>query len=236
MAEMFTEVVRPSARVGAKRWYTVPLSILVHAALLALLVATPLLMTGALPLTPSVLVFAAPSPPTPPEIPRAPAPPKAAVAATTAAPPSGPPTEAPSTIQPDAPSFAMSVPGRVGLPTGLAEVNVGFPALSPGITPAPVVVAEPVRPGGQIKVPVKLRDVAPIYPPFAVRAKLSGDVKIEATIDGDGRVTDARVVRSVPGLDQAALDAVRQWRYRPTLLNGVPVSVLVTVTVTFSLK
>jgi protein TonB len=236
MAEMFTEIVHPSAHVGAKRWYTVPLSILVHGALLALLIATPLLMTGALPLTPSVLVFAAPAPPTPPEVPRASPPPRAAMAATTATPPTGPPTEAPSTIQPEAPSFAMAVPGSVGLPTGLPGANVGFPAFSAGSAPAPAVVAEPLRPGGQIKEPVKIHDVAPIYPLFAVRAKLSGFVIVAATIDVDGRVTDAKVLRSVPGLDQAALDAVRQWRYRPTLLNGVPVSILVTVTVTFALK
>jgi protein TonB len=130
----------------------------------------------------------------------------------------------------------MAVPGSVGLPTGLPGVSVGFPALSAGTASAPPVVAEPLRPGGQIKVPVKVYDVAPIYPPFAIRARLSGDVKVEATIDVDGRVTDAKVVRSVPGLDQAALDAVRQWRYRPTLLNGVPVAIIMTVTVTFSLK
>jgi protein TonB len=229
--------VRPSTRAGTKRWYTVPLSILVHAALLALLVVTPLLMTGALPLTSSVLVFAAPAPPTPPEIPRASPPPRPAVAATTAAPASGPPTEAPSTIQPETPSFAIAVPGSVGLPNGLPGVSVGFPAFSgPGSGPAPVVVAEPLRPGGQIKVPIKVHDAAPIYPPFAIRAKLSGDVIIDATIDVDGRVTEATVLRSVPGLDQAALDAVRQWRYRPTLLNGIAVSIRMKVTVTFDLK
>ena len=56
---------------------------------------------------------------------------------------------------------------------------------------------------------------------------------IEATIGADGQVTNARVLRSVPLLDQAALDAVRQWEYTPTLLNGVPVPVIMTVTVTF---
>jgi protein TonB len=237
MAEMFTQVVQPSTRIGAKRWYSVPLSILAHAALLAALVAVPLLMSGTLPLTPSMLVFAAPAPPTPPEIPRAPTPPKSAVTATTATPPSGPPTEAPSTIQPETPSFAIAVPGSVGLPDGLPGVTVGLPALSvtlPG--PAPAVVTEPLRLGGQIKAPIKIHDVAPIYPPFAVRAKISGYVIIETTIDVEGRVTDATVLRSVPGLDQAALDAVRQWRYRPTLLNGIAVSIRMTVTVTFALK
>ena len=57
---------------------------------------------------------------------------------------------------------------------------------------------------------------------------------IEATIDEEGKVADARVVKSVPLLDQAALDAVRQWEYRPSLLNGVPTAVLTTVTIKFT--
>jgi protein TonB len=57
---------------------------------------------------------------------------------------------------------------------------------------------------------------------------------IEATIDEEGKVADARVVKSVPLLDQAALDAVRQWEYQPSLLNGVPTAVLTTVTVKFT--
>jgi protein TonB len=63
---------------------------------------------------------------------------------------------------------------------------------------------------------------------------VGGAVLIEATIDVDGKVIDAKVVRSIPLLDQAALDAVRQWEYTPTLLNGVPVPVLVTVTINFT--
>jgi protein TonB len=74
-----------------------------------------------------------------------------------------------------------------------------------------------------------------VYPPEALAAKVSGVVILEALIAADGRVSDAKVLRSVPLLDQAAVDAVRQWAYTPTLLNGVPVPVIMTVTVTFSL-
>jgi len=235
MAEIFTEIVRPSARVGTRRWYTVPLSIVVHAALLALLIAVPLVATGTLPLPASVLVFAAPAPPAPPELPRAAEPPKSVAAASTPAPPSGPPTEAPSTIQPESPSFAMTAPGAVGLPPGVPAASIALPG--PVVAaPPPAAPAEPLRPGGQIKEPVRIHDAAPFYPVLALKAKVSGSVTIEATIDTDGRVIDAKVTRSVPLLDQAALDAVRQWRYRPTLLNGVPVSILMTVTVTFALR
>ena len=90
-----------------------------------------------------------------------------------------------------------------------------------------------VRPGGRIMPPKKIKDVQPVYPALAQSARVSGEVTIEATIGSDGKVIDAKVVRSVPLLDQAALDAVQQWEYLPTMLNGVPVPVVVTVTVNF---
>ena len=92
----------------------------------------------------------------------------------------------------------------------------------------------PLRIGGQIKAPNKIKDVKPVYPAIAQSARVAGVVTIEATIGPDGKVIDAKVVRSIPLLDQAALDAVRQWEYTPTLLNGVPVPVLVTVTINFT--
>jgi len=91
-----------------------------------------------------------------------------------------------------------------------------------------------VRPGGRIMPPKKIKDVPPVYPALAQSAHISGAVTIEATIGTDGKVVDAKVVRSIPMLDEAALDAVRQWEYLPTMLNGVPVPVLVTVTVNFT--
>ena len=95
-------------------------------------------------------------------------------------------------------------------------------------------IAAPVRVGGQIKPPTKVKDVTPVYPAIARSARVAGAVVIAATIDEEGKVIDAKVVRSVPLLDQAALDAVQQWEYMPTLLNGVPVPVLVTVTINFT--
>jgi TonB family protein len=91
----------------------------------------------------------------------------------------------------------------------------------------------PVRIGGKIRPPVKVKNVEPVYPAIAQSARVDGAVTIEATIGEDGKVVDAKVVRSVPLLDQAALDAVRQWEYQPTLLNGVPVPVVVSVTINF---
>ena len=91
-----------------------------------------------------------------------------------------------------------------------------------------------VRIGGQIKTPTKIKNVQPVYPAIARSARVAGVVTIEATIGPEGKVIDAKVVRSIPLLDQAALDAVQQWEYTPTLLNGVPVPVLVTVTINFT--
>ena len=90
--------------------------------------------------------------------------------------------------------------------------------------------------GGAIRQPTKTKDVKPQYPPIAQSARVQGVVIIEATIGVDGRVLDAKVLRSIPLLDAAALDAVKQWVYTPTLLNGVPVPVIMTVTVNFTLQ
>jgi protein TonB len=94
--------------------------------------------------------------------------------------------------------------------------------------------AAAIRVGGKIKPPVKIKDVKPVYPALAQSAHVAGQVVIEATIGTDGTVIYAKVLRSIPLLDQAALDAVLQWEYSPTLLNGVPVPVVMTVTINFT--
>jgi protein TonB len=91
-----------------------------------------------------------------------------------------------------------------------------------------------VRVGGRVEPPSKIKDVKPVYPSIAQSAHVAGVVTIEATIGPEGKVVDAKVVHSIPMLDQAALDAVRQWEYTPTLLNGERVPVLVTVNINFT--
>jgi protein TonB len=78
--------------------------------------------------------------------------------------------------------------------------------------------------------------VAPVYPPLAVAARVEGNVILECVIGEDGRVSGIAVVRGHPLLDAAAVEAVRQWRYAPSLLNGVHVSVVLSVTVAFRLR
>ena len=93
----------------------------------------------------------------------------------------------------------------------------------------------PVRVGGAIKAPAQTKRVNPPYPAEALAAGVQGVVIMEATIGTDGKVTDVRVLRPIPLLDQAAMDAVRQWEYAPTVVNGVAVPVVMTVTVNFTL-
>jgi TonB family protein len=95
---------------------------------------------------------------------------------------------------------------------------------------------QPLRIGGDVKPPAKIRDVKPIYPPIAQANRVQGVVIIEAVIDASGQVATARVLRSIPLLDEAALAAVHQWAFAPTYLNGSPTPVLMTVTVNFVLQ
>ena len=96
--------------------------------------------------------------------------------------------------------------------------------------------AEPVRVSGKIRPPEKTKNVSPRYPAAAQADRVTGVVILDVLIAPDGSVANAEVIRSVPGLDDAAVEAVRQWEYRPTLLNGVPVPVIMPVTVNFQLR
>jgi TonB family protein len=92
------------------------------------------------------------------------------------------------------------------------------------------------RVGRDIRAPHKVKDSPPIYPAEALDAKVQGMVLLDVTVDVTGRVTDERVLRSIPLLDHAALDAVKQWEYEPALFNGQPVPVAIVVTVNFTMR
>ena len=92
------------------------------------------------------------------------------------------------------------------------------------------------RVGGDVKAPVVISRVEPIYPEDARKARVAGIVIIEALIDRNGNVREARVLKPLPfALDQAALDSVRQWKFRPGTRNGEPVDVLFNLTINFQL-
>src|SRR5699024_10842463 len=150
-----------------------------------------------------------------------------------------PSSAAPTDEVPAPETTAVSVvPTEPALPpppgiSGVTTVHAGLPAAVTGTgvalapaPPEPAAPAGPIRPGGQIQEPKMLVRLNPIYPELAKLTRVSGRVILEAIIDPQGRVQDVKVLSSVKLLDQAAIDAVRQWRYSPTLLNGHPVSVI----------
>jgi TonB family protein len=93
-----------------------------------------------------------------------------------------------------------------------------------------------LRVGGRIVAPTLTKKVNPVYPKAALAERITGLVILEAVIGVDGKVTDTRVLRSVPLLDKAAVDAVQQWEYTPTTLDGKPIRIVMTVTVTFNVE
>ena len=128
----------------------------------------------------------------------------------------------------DAPSLADNesepVPTDASLGAGLAAET----ATQPGAPPTPV--------GGDVKPARLLSSVPPAYPAFAKTQHVSGDVRIDALIDATGRVSSMKVVSGPGLLHQAAMDALRQWKYQPATLNGSPVATRLTVTLQFHLQ
>lgn len=116
-----------------------------------------------------------------------------------------------------------------GVPDGEPEGGILGRGAPPPAPPAPI------RTGGDIRPPLKVRNVVPPYPEVARAARIQGDVVLDCTISNEGRVVDVKILSGPIPLQAAAVDAVRQWLYRPTLLNGVPVPVVMTVTVHFAL-
>jgi protein TonB len=96
--------------------------------------------------------------------------------------------------------------------------------------------ATPLRRGGDVQAANLIHQVNPVYPTIARQTRVQGVVVMEAVISKDGSVDRLRVISGHPFLSQAAIDAVKQWKYRPTMLNGEPVDVITTITVTFTLQ
>lgn len=117
------------------------------------------------------------------------------------------------------------------------SISVQASRIPPPPPPSRAVAPAPIRVGGNIRVPSKLKDVKPVYPDAMRAAGREGVVPIEAIIGVDGTVTSVRVTTAQvhPDFAIAAVDAVRQWLFSPTLLNGQPVEVVMTVTVDFKL-
>lgn len=229
--DMFGDVTSPSVKIGNRKWYTVPVSLGSHLLIVAAIALIPILAPALLPIpdTDIPYIIHAIKMPDPPPPPRRVEP----QPVTPVANPNAAPIEAPKGITPEAPLQAGFENDQ-----RLDSIIVGDPSAGDVIVapPKPAAPTEPLRVGGIIKTPVKIAGDSPVYPDLAQRVRKQGMVIIEATIDVDGNVINARVLRSEPLLDQAALDAVKTWRYTPTLLNGIPVAVVMTVVVQFQLQ
>jgi protein TonB len=129
------------------------------------------------------------------------------------------------------------VPG--GSPNSLflgGRAPVIAPPPPPAVPPKPPATPQRVTVGGQIQEALLVRKVSPVYPPLARQARISGTVRLQAIIGIDGAIRELRVLSGHPLLVQSALDAVQQWRYRPTELNGQPVEVLTQIDVNYTLR
>ena len=216
----------------ARQVQTVLVSMLMHVVALFLLVVIPLLAMDGLPGIPSMTRYVPVEIKTP-EMPDAPRPamPSTQTPMTIA----GPPLSAPTEIAPEGPERAPVIANMPGPDGAIGVPGNRVTADTMNVAPPPGKPADPVRPGGLVKAPARIVNVPPVYPAIAIAARISGTVIIEAVIDVDGTVRDAKVLRSIPLLDAAALTAVRQWRYTPTTLNGIPVAVVMTVSVRFEI-
>ncbi len=222
---------------------TLSFSLLVHAVIVLVFILLPLFWEDVLPVPDTALraFFVAPADMAPPPPP--PPPPPAGARAVTRAPAAPRPTEPPKFVAPiEVPAEVEpdegidlgvegGVPGGVegGVPGGVVGGIIGgLPAEAP---PPPKVV----RIGGQLVAPKLLHRVLPEYPPLATVSRVSAIVILEAHVDLRGAVKDVKVLRGHPLFDDAAMAAVRQWRYVPLLLNGQPTEFILTVTVAFNL-
>jgi protein TonB len=245
---MFEEMV-VSTVTGKKtnKPWTVFISMLIQIGLLAILILIPLIYTEALPKTLMSSILLAPPPPPPP-------PPPAAPVQVVKIKPVAHLMDAGKLIAPKVipkdikiikeeeqpPDMGMGgVAG--GVPGGVSGGSMGgviggvIGGVSTSAPPPPKPTVTRTRVGGAVQAAKLVNRVQPVYPPLARQTRISGTVKLHAIIGKTGAVEQLQVVSGHPLLVQSALDAVRQWRYQPTLLNGEPVEVDTEIDVIFSL-
>ena len=245
---MFDLITGQTRHIPSKPAVPLLISVSAQVALVTAVILPVLFFTGALPEVPTMMAFVAeaPAPPPPPPPPAPPATPAAPAQARPTPSPDAAPVEPPSTIAPERPNDVgdIGVPGGVegGIPGGVVGGIVGGVAGGlvsdiPPPPPAPPAPRAPIRVGGQIEPPALAHRVEPLYPDVAVSARLRGVVILEAQVDREGRVVEVKVLRSAGRLlDHSAETAVRQWRYRPLILNGQPEQFVLTVVLTFELQ
>lgn len=230
---------------GSKRWWTVPLSFVMHILIIGIILGASYWFVEAVaPPAIPVTLFSAPPPPPPPPPAAKPKPkevkPVEKVVPTREVQPTEVPEQLPTPedIKPQDAGVDGGVDGGVegGVEGGVAGGVLG--GVSGGALGGQLGGDEtPMRITAEVKQPVLIKKVDPQYPEIARRARIQGIVILEAVITKTGTVEDVRVLRSLhPILDQSAISAVKQWKYQPAMLNDRPVKVYFTVTVNFTLK
>src|SRR5579863_9719928 len=222
-----------------KSW-TVLISTIVQATILGILILIPLIYTEALPKAMLSTLLIAPPPPPPPPPP--PQPIKTIVK------PVARLINAGKLTQPRAIPKEVAVFKEAELPPDVINNTGATGGIFGGIPGQGIVVGQAAAPpppkatgparikqGGNVTAASIVTQTRPVYPALARQARIQGNVVLHAIIDKDGKVAQLEVISGHPLLVQAALDAVKQWRYKPTLLNGDPVEVDTTITVTFTM-
>jgi len=232
---------------GAKKTGALAASLTMQTLLIGVLIALPLIYSDRLPDVRLFIPLSLPLPPPPP------APQRATTAATSSssrnslAPRFLPPRQIADLSQiPDVglveapPSFgstaAAVVPGGTGTSPLIGQLfREPVPQPKPRVADAPPPPATPTQVGGEVQAAKLIKKVVPLYPPLARQARVSGTVQLVGVIAKDGTIQQLQVVSGHPLLVKSALDAVRQWIYRPTLLNGQAVEVIAPIDVIFKL-
>jgi len=247
---MFDELLESSPVKRRKRNpLSFVVSVLLQTLFIGILVLIPLIYTEALPRTVLTTFLVAPPPPPPPPPPPAAAP--VVVKKVTRIIQAGKmmaPTAIPKQVailkEEELPPDVGPAVGVVGgVPGGVPGGQVGgvlggiIGGTGTSLPPPPKVEApRRIRVGGNVQQARIITQIRPVYPPLARQARISGVVRLQAIIAKDGTIQELQVISGHPLLVQAALDAVKQWRYQPTLLNGEPVEVVTTIDVVFNLS
>lgn len=247
---MFEELLESSVqrRKTNQRW-TVLVSAAIQVFVLVILILIPLIYTEALPKAAFATLLVAPPPPPPPPPPPAATPivrvqpVKRLMNAGVLRAPTAIPKQVSMIKEEALPPEVSTVGVAGGVPGGVPGGQAG--GVLGGILGGVVGSAAPPPPkeapkrivvGGQVQQARLIARPTPVYPPLARQARIQGTVRLQAIIAKDGTIQSLEVVSGHPLLVQNALDAVRQWRYQPTLLNGEPVEVSTTIDVVFTLS
>jgi len=243
---MFEDSLMESGgKLKSKRGATTVVSFVLQILLVGVLVLLPLVFTEALPKQQLMTFLVAPPPPPPPPPPPAAAP-EIKIVKRTSELDNGElrtPTKIPQKIQmikeEDTPPPSSGVAGVVGgVPGGVPGGAIGGVLGSVISTPTAVPkVATPtrIRVSQGVSQGLLIHQVKPSYPPLARQARIQGTVVLQAVIGKDGNIQNLKVVSGHPMLAPAALEAVKQWKYKPYYLNGEPVEVDTTINVNFTL-